>query len=74
MLSKTVFESPVSHLVFHYRNSRIRGWRAYIGMAMLGFISSPSFIATSVPLEAFKFMLTMVFCLYFPSPSIILLT
>lgn len=65
MFLKTVSKSFVSRLISYYRNSRIPEWRAYIGMAMLGFISSPRFIATSVPLEVFKFMLTIAFYLAF---------
>lgn len=65
MFLKTVSESFASRLISYYRNSRIPEWRAYIGMAMLGFISSPSFIATSVPLEVSKFMLTIAFYLAF---------
>jgi len=65
MLSKIVSNSFASRLVSYYRNSRILEWRAYIGMAMLGFISSSGFITILAPLEVFKFMLTTAFYLAF---------
>lgn len=65
MLSKIVSNPFASRLILYYRNSRILEGRAYVGMAMFGFISSPTFIATSVPLEVFKFMLTVAFYLAF---------
>ncbi|MEM3956817.1 MAG: UbiA family prenyltransferase [Thermoproteota archaeon] len=65
MPSKIVSNPFASRLIFYYRNSRILEWRAYIGMAMLGFISSPTFLTTLMPLEVFKFMLTMAFYLAF---------
>ncbi len=65
MLSKIVSNPFASRLILYYRNSRILEGRAYVGMAMFGFISSPTFIATSVPLEVFKFMLTIAFYLAF---------
>lgn len=65
MLSKIVSNPFASRLIFYYRNSRILEWRAYIGMAMLGFISGPGFTVVSLPLEVFKFMLTMAFYLAF---------
>ncbi|MCX8182828.1 MAG: UbiA family prenyltransferase [Crenarchaeota archaeon] len=65
MLSKIVYNLSTSRFILYYRNSRILEWRAYIGMAVLGFISGPTFIATLVPLEVFKFMLTIGFYLAF---------
>ncbi len=65
MLLKIVFNPFASRLIFYYRNSRIPEWRAYIGMAIFGFISSQEFIFVFIPLEVLKFMLTITFYLAF---------
>lgn len=62
---KIVSNPFVSRFIFYYSNSRILEWRVYMGMAMLGFISSPGFVVTLVPLEVFKFMLTIALYLAF---------
>jgi len=62
---KIVLNSFASRLVSYYRNSRILEWRAYLGIAMFGFISKSGFTVMSTPLEAFKFILTIAFYLAF---------
>ncbi len=63
--AERALQPVASRLASYSRDSRVLEWKAYMGIAMLGFISSPGFTAASIPLEVFKFMLTTAFYLAF---------
>ena len=58
MSSKTMLDLFSSRFVLYYRNSRTLEWKAYVSMAILGFISNSVLAIILAPSEIFKFMLT----------------
>jgi len=65
---KHVLQLVASRSVSYFRNSRVLEWRAYIGIAMFGFVSNLGFTTASILLESFKFALTIAFYLAFSFP------